>query len=189
MGVECFSTGFVCQELRLCRNVVVVASELLKPAFPQGSLNVSCRLWFLHFSAQIRPESSASFKQKPSECFHPVVFPGRVKFSFCKLSIFCSFSIMHVYFPAFYQTWAVEMKSNHVWPESLQLVAVGAESSSSLYWCNIFWLALWGRESRCAQPSPLSLFLFVLFIFLHFYSSRSMFVREVFAWMGGGVKV
>lgn len=183
MGVECFSTGFVCQELRLCRNVV--ASELLKPTFPQGSPNVSCRLWFLHFSAQIRPESSASFKQKPSEC---VFYPGGVKFSFCKLSIFCSFSIMHVYFPAFYQTWAVEMKSNHVWPESLQLVAVGAESSSSLYWCNIFWLALWGRESRWAQPSPLSLFLFVFSIFLHFYSNRSMFVREVFAWMVG-VKV
>lgn len=156
MGVECFSTGFVCQELRLCRNVV--ASELLKPTFPQGSPNVSCTLWFLHFSAQIRPESSASFKQKPSEC---VFYPGGVKFSFCKLSIFCSFSIMHVYFPAFYQTWAVEMKSNHVWPEALQLVAVGAESSSSLYWCNIFWLALWGRESRWAQPSPLSLFFFV----------------------------
>lgn len=90
-------------------------------------------------------------------------YPGGVKFSFCKLSISCSFSIMHVYFPAFYQTWAVEMKSNHVWNESLQLVAVGAESSSSLYWCNIFWLALWGRESRWAQPLPLSLFFVCIF--------------------------
>lgn len=110
-------------------------------------------------------------------CFHPVVYPGRVKFSFCKLSIVAR---------VFSRILSDLSSGNQIMFDLNHFSLLRLELKVPVLFIGVTYF-----DRHCEDGSLVEHSLHLCFFFcsycssFYFYSNRSMFVREVFAWMGG----